>query len=170
MNLWTLIFEIGKIFFLEKLENLGCMGLFDVSNEVYPQLVRPFYASSEKVEYKGKGRTYYTIKVKDSIITLTTAFIGRIFHVNHDLSKFLSLMLEAKACNLYLDKYAYPSKNPTNPMQPCTLTIGSSITSWSRLFNPKAHPKRPPMIHFLRLYIILWRDIPLILQSLFWSI
>ena len=49
---------------VDKLENLGCMGLFDVSNEVYPQLFCLLYANFEKVEPKGRSGTYCTIKVR----------------------------------------------------------------------------------------------------------
>ena len=64
------------------------MDLFNVTDEVYPQLVRLFYANFEIVEPKGRGRTYYMTKVKDNFITLTTASSERIFDFNPDLSKF----------------------------------------------------------------------------------
>jgi len=67
----------AKFSFVQKLEKFGCMGVFKVSDKVYPQSVCLFYANFEKEESKGWGRTYYTTKVKDTSITPTTAFIER---------------------------------------------------------------------------------------------
>jgi len=53
-----------------------------LSDEVYIQLVQLFYSNFEKMEPKGRGRTYYTTNVKDTIITLTTASVERIFNLN----------------------------------------------------------------------------------------
>ena len=84
------------------------MSLF--SDKIYPQLVRRFYANFEKVEPRGKGGTYSTTKVKDTIITLTTATIERIFNLNLDPSTFPPLMSAAKAQKLLTEKYVHPSK------------------------------------------------------------
>jgi len=43
-------FKQAKFSFIEKLEDLGCIGLFNASDEVYPQLIRLFFANLEKVE------------------------------------------------------------------------------------------------------------------------
>ena len=94
----------------EKLENLGCIGLFDVGDEVCPQLVHLFYANLEKGEPKGRGRTYYTIKMKDTIITCNTVSIKKILNLNLDPSEVFPSMLAAKACKLCFEKYAHPSK------------------------------------------------------------
>jgi len=40
----------AKFSFVEKLEKLGCMGLFQVRDEVYPQLARLVYANFENVD------------------------------------------------------------------------------------------------------------------------
>jgi len=74
--------------FFEKLENLGCMSLFDLSNEAYPQLIILFYANFEKVKPKGRIKTYYTTKVKVLIITVTVASNEGMFYLNPNLSKF----------------------------------------------------------------------------------
>ena len=44
-----------KCSFVDNLEKLGCIDLFNVSDEVYPQLVLLFYANFEKVEPQGEG-------------------------------------------------------------------------------------------------------------------
>jgi len=85
------------------------MDLFNVSDEVYLQLIYLFNVNFKKVESKRRGRFYYTTMVKESI-TLTTASIERIFHLNHDPSKFPPLMSACKARKLFLKKYAHPSK------------------------------------------------------------
>ena len=53
---------------------------------------------------------YYTTKVKDCVITLTTTSIEMIFNLNLDPLKFLPLMSTAKASKLGLQKYVHPSK------------------------------------------------------------
>jgi len=60
-----------KFSFVGNLQNLGCMGPFQIIDEVY-RLVRLFCAHFEKVEPKGRGMTYYKTKVEDIIINLTT--------------------------------------------------------------------------------------------------
>ena len=65
----------AKFLFVEKLKSLGFMGLLEVSDIVYPQLIRLCFSNFEKLEPKSRGTTCYTTKVKDTIITLTTAMI-----------------------------------------------------------------------------------------------
>ena len=86
------------------------MALFKLSDEVYPQLVRLVYANFEKVEPKRRGRTHYTTKVKDTIITLTTASIERISNLNPNPLKLPPLMSTSKARKPCLNKYAHASK------------------------------------------------------------
>ena len=50
-------FKQAKFFFLKKLENMGCMSLFNIDDEVCPQLVHPFYANFKKLEPQGRYRT-----------------------------------------------------------------------------------------------------------------
>jgi len=99
----------AKFSFVEKLEDLGCMSLFNVNYEVYPQLVQLFCANFEKVEHEGKGTTYYKTKVKDNIVTFATTSIERIFYLNPHSSKFLLSMLTTKARKLCFEKYAHRS-------------------------------------------------------------
>jgi len=73
--------------FVEKLENLGYMGLFKVSDEVYLQLVRSFYANFMKVEPRGMVEPTRPPKSK-TVTTLTNATIERILNLNLDPSKF----------------------------------------------------------------------------------
>ena len=86
------------------------MALFDVSEEVYPLLVCLFYAIFETMESKERGKIYYTTKLNDHIITLTTASIERIFHLNPIPSKFPYSMSANKVRKLYLKKYAHHFK------------------------------------------------------------
>jgi len=62
------------------------------------------------VKPKGRGGTYYATTVKDTVITLITCSIERIFNLSPDLSKFPPLTSTSKARRLYLEKYAHPSK------------------------------------------------------------
>ena len=108
------------------------MSLFDVSDEIYPQLVCLFSANFEKVEPQGRAITYCTTKVKDTTVTFTTTFIDRIFNLNLDPSKFSRSMSSVKAHKICLQKYAHLSKlrKPTSPTQLCTLTYGSYTIFW----------------------------------------
>jgi len=74
------------------------MKLFDISDEVYPQLAWSLYATL---------RAYYTAKVKSTTITLTTASIKRIFNPNLHLSKFSPAMPPTKVRKICLEKYAH---------------------------------------------------------------
>jgi len=99
-----------KFSFVEKLEKLGYMKLFDVSDEVYLQLVSVFHANFEKVELQGRRRTYYTTKVKDTTITLTITSVERNFNLKLDPLKFPSSMPSVKAHKMCLQKYAHSTK------------------------------------------------------------
>ena len=59
---------------------------------------------------KGGGRTYYTTKVKDIVVIITTVSIERIVNLNPNPSKFPSSMLASKGQKLGLNKYVNPSK------------------------------------------------------------
>ena len=84
----------------------------------------------KKVEPEGKGRIYYTTKVKDHVITLTTTSFERIFHLNPNPSKFPPPMSASKARKLSLQKFAYPSKiKKTNQSYTTLYSLGSSTTS-----------------------------------------
>jgi len=85
-----------KFSFVEKLENLGCISLFNIGVEVYTQLVCLFYGNVGKLKPQKWRKTYYNTKVKDHVITLTTASIERIFHLIVDPSKFRPSMLASK--------------------------------------------------------------------------
>ena len=89
---------------------MGCKRLSNIGDEVYPQLICLSFANFEKVKPQGQGRTYYTTKVKDHVITLAMASIERIFHLNPIPSKFPYSMSADKVRKLYLTKYAHHFK------------------------------------------------------------
>jgi len=72
----------------------------------------------ENVEPKENGKIYYTVKVKETTITVTTTSIELMFALDQDSSKyplFLSLIDVRKLC---LQKYAHLAryKRPINPV------------------------------------------------------
>ena len=136
MCCWHVDFDFlrkAKLSFVEKLEKLGYMKLFDVSDEVYLQLVSVFHANFEKVELQGRRRTYYTTKVKDTTITLTITSVERNFNLKLDPLKFPSSMPSVKAHKMCLQKYAHSTKikKTYQSCQPYTLTHRSFTIFWS---------------------------------------
>jgi len=100
------------------------MGLFNINDEVYAQLIHLVYANFKKLEPKGRSRTYSTTMVKDYIITsllpqLRALFISILaLHVPTSMSS-------VKDYPLYLEKYTQPSKIKKSnqfPTQLSTLT------------------------------------------------
>ena len=85
-------FKNPKFSFVGKLENLGCIGLFEVGDVYYPSLVHLFYANFVQVVPKGRGRTFDTTQVKNVTITLTILSFERILNVTPDPSKFPPLL------------------------------------------------------------------------------
>jgi len=79
-----------KFSFIEKLEKLDFIGLFDASDKVILNWL-DYVANFEKVEPQGKGRTYYTTKVKSFTIMVTIPCIEKIFNLNPNPSKLSTL-------------------------------------------------------------------------------